>query len=103
MPCNRDKGARDVRDFVASAKRLAYILSKAKAPLRDAAAVNSPRFALFGALKTTGLPVSVGTGGRTKWNRHRLGVPKTHALDAACVGVVGTITGWGSPPSLSTP
>jgi hypothetical protein len=28
----------------------------------------------------------VGTGGRTKWNRTRLGLPKTHWLDAACVG-----------------
>src|SRR5262249_32458801 len=27
-----------------------------------------------------------GTGGRTKWNRTRLGLPKTHWLDAACVG-----------------
>ena len=97
VPCNRDKGARDVRDFVADPKRLARILTHAKAPLRDAAAVNTTRWALFGALKATGLPVSVGTGGRTKWNRHRLGVPKTHALDAACVGVVDGLVGWDRP------
>jgi hypothetical protein len=30
--------------------------------------------------------VETGTGGRTKWNRTRRGLPKTHWLDAACVG-----------------
>jgi hypothetical protein len=34
----------------------------------------------------TGLPVEVGTGGRTKWNRTRRGLPKSHWIDAACVG-----------------
>ncbi|MFO7858445.1 MAG: RNA-guided endonuclease IscB, partial [Ectothiorhodospiraceae bacterium] len=56
--------------------------------LRDAAAVNSTRWALFEALEATGLPVATDTGGRTKWNRQRLGLPKGHALDAVCVGVV---------------
>jgi hypothetical protein len=32
------------------------------------------------------LPVETGTGGRTKWNRHQQGLPKTHWLDAAAVG-----------------
>ncbi|MBA3534641.1 MAG: hypothetical protein H0T73_22205 [Ardenticatenales bacterium] len=30
--------------------------------------------------------MEVGTGGRTKWNRTLRGLPKTHWLDAACVG-----------------
>src|SRR5215472_1119116 len=34
----------------------------------------------------TGLPVEVGSGGRTKYNRSRLALPKTHWLDAAAVG-----------------
>ncbi len=100
VPCNRDKGARDIRDFVTDARRLADILSHAKAPLRDAAAVNTTRWALFTALKATGLPVAIGTGGRTKWNRHRFSVPKTYALDAACVGIVETISGWEKPTLL---
>ena len=33
------------------------------------------------------MPIEVGTGGRTKYNRSRLGIPKTHSLDAACAGV----------------
>jgi hypothetical protein len=52
---------------------------------------------LHQALKQTGLPVEVGTGGRTKFNRCRLGMPKTHALDAACVGEVEIAEGWGVP------
>ncbi|MEQ9480912.1 MAG: HNH endonuclease, partial [Coleofasciculus sp. F4-SAH-05] len=36
--------------------------------------------------KKTGLPVEVGTGGRTKYNRTIRGLDKTHYWDAACVG-----------------
>ena len=37
----------------------------------------------------TGLPVEVGTGGRTKFNRRSQGYPKAHWIDAACVGKSG--------------
>jgi hypothetical protein len=49
------------------------------------------------ALKTTGLPVETGSGGRTKFNRTRLDIPKTHALDAACVGTVDQVRDWNRP------
>ncbi len=58
------------------------------------AAVNSTRGALLGALRALGLPVESSSGGRTKFNRTSLGVPKTHALDAACVGQVDSLQGW---------
>jgi 5-methylcytosine-specific restriction endonuclease McrA len=91
-PCNQRKGAQDVRDFLRHEPvRLQRVLALAKAPLKDAAAVNSTRWRLFGELKATGLPLQTGSGGRTKFNRSRLGVPKTHALDAACVGSVGEV------------
>ena len=90
-PCNRKKNAQDVRDFVKDPAKLARILAQAKAPLKDAAAVNSTRWALTQALQATGLAVETGSGGLTKFNRTRLGIPKTHALDAACVGTVGAI------------
>ena len=86
--CNQKKGTMDVSDFVKDAKRLASILAQAKAPLKDAAAVNTTRWVLLNSLKATGLPVATGSGGETKFNRTRLGIPKTHALDAACVGQV---------------
>ena len=96
--CNEEKGARPVEKFLADRpKVLARVKAHAKAPLRDAAAVNSTRWALFQALKATVLPVEAASGGRTKWNRTRLGVPKTHALDAACVGAVEALTGWAVP------
>ena len=97
-PCNQKKGAQDVSEFLASEpKRLARILVQAKRPLKDAAAVNATRLALLAALKTTGLPVTTGSGGLTKFNRSRLAIPKTPALDALCVGATESVTGWQQP------
>jgi 5-methylcytosine-specific restriction endonuclease McrA len=91
-PCNQKKGNRDVHEFLAKDQaRLAGILAQAKAPLKDAAAVNATRWALFAALRATTLPLETGSGGRTKFNRMRLGITKTHALDAACVGAVADV------------
>ncbi len=88
-PCNQAKGSEDIRGFLSGKTDLLNpILKQAKSPLKDAAAVNSTRWALFNALKQTGLPVVTGTGGQTKFNRTRLGLPKSHWLDAACVGKV---------------
>ena len=33
----------------------------------------------------------------SKWNRARCGIPKTHALDAVCVGVVEAVRDWHRP------
>lgn len=87
QPCNSRKGTQLVQDFLAEQpERLQRILAQAKAPLADAAAVNATRWELYHRLQALGLPVEVGTGGRTKWNRTSRGLPKTHWLDAACVG-----------------
>ncbi|EAZ97756.1 RNA-guided endonuclease IscB [Marinobacter sp. ELB17] len=103
-PCNQEKDRKSLVSFFATSKRLKNhqarldrILKQCKKPLRDASAVNSTRWALYQALKQTGLPVEVGTGGRTKFNRCRLRIPKTHALDAACVGEVEIVEGWDVP------
>ena len=95
QPCNQKKAALSIEEFlVNNPSRLAAVLRTAQAPLRDAAAVNSTRWALVGALRATGLPLETSTGGRTKFNRSVLGVPKTHALDAACVGQTDGLCGW---------
>ena len=87
--CNLKKGTQDISVFLAKKPDvLKRVLAQAKRPLKDAAAVNSTRWALFNRLKETGLPVSTGSGGLTKFNRTRLSLPKTHWLDAACVGLV---------------
>lgn len=97
-PCNGAKGALPLEEFlVGQPQRLRRILAHAKAPLRDAAAMNATRWALWRSLATTGLPVEASTGGRTKWNRSRFGVPKSHALDSACTGEVSGVLGWRKP------
>ncbi|WP_417158878.1 RNA-guided endonuclease IscB [Spirulina subsalsa] len=99
--CNQAKGNQDVQDFLAGKPDLLQrVLSQAKAPLKDAAAVNTTRWALFNALKATGLPVSTGSGGRTKFNRTRFGLPKTHYFDAACVGETEELTVFSEQPLL---
>ena len=55
--------------------------------MKDAAAVNSTRWKLYQTLKDI-LPTTTGTGGKTKWNRTRLGLEKRHYIDAVCVGTV---------------
>jgi len=85
--CNQKKGNQDIKDFLkGKPDLLKCILSQAKRPLADTAAVNATRWNLYYNLKKTGLPVEVGTGGRTKYNRTIRGLDKTHYWDAACVG-----------------
>lgn len=85
--CNQRKSNQDVRDFLkGQPERLARLLVHLKAPLKDATAVNTTRWALYERLTALGLPVECGSGGLTKYNRVRRGLLKTHWLDAACVG-----------------
>ena len=92
--CNQKKGALSLEEFVKDKARLVRIKAQVKTPLKDAAAVNATRWALFNALKATGLPVHTGTGAQTKFNRKQQGIPKAHALDAVCVGSIGAIKDW---------
>jgi len=94
IPCNQAKGSMPVENFVTDPVRLAKIRAWVRRPLHDAAAVNTTRWALDRALRATGLPVHASSGGRTKFNRTSHAVPKTHALDALCVGEVAGISGW---------
>lgn len=92
VPCNQAKGNQLVEDFLArKPKLLAAILAQAKVPLRDAAAVQSTRWALWQELDAR-LPTHVASGGRTKWNRTRNRLPKSHTLDALAVGKLDTVT-----------
>lgn len=89
-PCNTKKGNRDIREFLApDPRRLVQIIAQARAPLKDAAAVNATRYAIGNALKAFGLPVAFWSGGRTKMNRVNQRYPKDHWIDAACVGETG--------------
>jgi len=78
--CNLAKGNKTAAEFGHP-----EVAARAKAPLRDAAAVNATRDKLVEALRRFGLPLGTWSGGRTRWNRARFGVEKTHANDALCV------------------
>ena len=96
--CNEKKGILPVEVFLAKKpEALKRVQVQAKRSLQDAAAVNTTRWALTNALKAQGWAVETASGGMTKFNRSRLGIPKTHALDAACVGTIESITGWQKP------
>lgn len=89
--CNEAKGNQSLEVFLADRPDvLARIQAQRKTPLANAAAVNSTRWRLYEELQALGLPLEVGTGGRTRWNRHRLNLPKAHWIDAAVVGVSTT-------------
>lgn len=77
--CNRAKGTQDIHVFLAGKlDLLAHLLAQAKAPLKDAAAVNAIRWALYEHLKSVGLPIECGSGGLTKFNREQRNLPKAH-------------------------
>jgi HNH endonuclease/RRXRR protein len=85
--CNTAKGTQDIAVFLGKKPEvLKRILAQAKAPLKDAAAVNATRWHVFECLKALGLPVECGSGGLTKFNRVTRTLEKAHWLDAACVG-----------------
>lgn len=85
--CNQAKGNKSVVEFLKKKPEvLKRILAQAKASLKDVAAVNATRWELYRRLQSIGLPVEVGSGGRTKFNRQTRGIEKTHWADAVCVG-----------------
>jgi Restriction endonuclease len=115
--CNQKKNSRSIEDFLAKQPDvLKHVLAQAKAPLKDAAAVNATRYAIGNAIRAIGLPTSFWSGGRTKHNRAAQGYPKDHWIDAACVGETGErvsiperfkaleikATGWGTRQVVRT-
>lgn len=90
--CNQAKSNIPIEIFLANKPTLlAKIKQQLKTPLKDAASVNATRNNLLLNMLKTGLPVSTGTGAQTKFNRSKFKIPKTHALDAACVGDVSQV------------
>lgn len=85
IPCNRKKDNKLPDELTGEMGEVARKIVNDGIPiLKDAAAVNTIRWKIFEALQTTGLPVHCVTGGQTKFNRTRAGLPKTHYYDAAC-------------------
>ena len=76
-PCNLKKGTQDISAFLQDdPERLGRILNQLKTPLQDAAAVNTIRWVLYDRLQEFGLPVEIGSGGLTMYNRILRGIPE---------------------------
>ncbi|NEO90971.1 MAG: HNH endonuclease [Moorea sp. SIO3G5] len=100
--CNQRKGNKPIEEFLKKKPSLLQkIKTKAKQPLKDAAAVNVTRNKLVRVLQSI-KPVITGTGAQTKYNRTKLGLPKEHWIDAACVGNIEMLTLKTSQPLLVT-
>ena len=85
--CREQRGASNLEEFLATRPALLMKLqSQAQVSLRDVAAINSTRFVLLERLKARGLPVEVSSGGETKFNRNQQQIPKSHWLNAVCIG-----------------
>lgn len=85
--CREQRGASNLEEFLATKPALLMKLqSQAQVSLRDVAAINSTRFVLLERLKARGLPVEVSSGGETKFNRNQQQIPKSHWLNAVCIG-----------------
>lgn len=82
--CNQRKGSQTAEEF-----GYPKVQAKAKKLLRSAAMMNITRWKIFDMFKETELPVSIGTGGMTKYNRARQNYPKLNCIDAACIGESG--------------
>jgi len=82
--CNQKKGNLTAEEF-----GFPDIQKQTKKSLRDATIVNVTRWRLFNLLKKFNLPLEIGSGGKTKFNRTNQNYPKTHWIDAACVGKSG--------------
>lgn len=84
-PCNQAKGAQ-------TAAELGYPAIQTQVnqrSMRAVAAVNATRNRVVRELARAGLPMLLGTGAETKFNRTHQGYPKAHWIDAACVGETG--------------
>ena len=81
--CNQRKGSKTAAEFGHP-----KIKPKPKS-MKGVADVNITRKVILNVLDSYGIPVSTGTGGQTKYNRTQQNYPKSHWIDAACVGDSG--------------
>ncbi|MDR1036206.1 MAG: hypothetical protein LBT40_06460 [Deltaproteobacteria bacterium] len=100
--CNQKKADMDLDVFLKKDPDLAKMIqARLLAPLTGAAVMNATRNVLARSLKTLPVTAAESTGGQTRFNRTRLGIPKTHALDRVFAGPeTGVARGWETPTVL---
>ncbi|MGR4882798.1 HNH endonuclease [Streptomyces sp. LARHCF249] len=88
-PCNQAKGTARIEEFLSDRPaRLEKVITQLRRPLQDVAAMNSTRLQLVETLAIQAVPVHTWSGGRTRWNKVAMGLPKSHTLDALATGVI---------------
>ena len=101
--CNQAKADKNVDAFLAeNPERSTAILRRAhrRKPLAAAGAMAWICQTLVKRLQNRGLTVKTTTGADTAHARKQLGIPKTHAEDAACCGSDRTVTQLREPARL---
>ena len=85
--CNSKKGSTPPHQIEDKAfrKKVESVAKNAKQSLKDKASVNTIRWKIDETLKATGLPITYGSGGKTKFHRTNSELPKSHYFDAACI------------------
>ena len=102
-PCNQAKADKDVDAFLAeNPERSTAVLKRAhrRKPLAAAGAMAWICQTLVKRLQSRGLTVRTTTGADTAHARKQLGIPKTHADDAACCGTSRPVTQLREPARL---
>ena len=90
--CNIAKGNLSVKEFLSDKPaRLEAVRRLQRRKLADASQMNIIVPELLRRLEAMRLPASTHDAYTTSWTRKRLGIPKTHANDALCVGVPETL------------
>lgn len=101
LTCNQEKDSLSLEDWLDLNKKKKDKLAQARVKLipkvmlgkfvsmRDAAAVNAARYRLGEAVKQFGIPITITSGGQTKFNRTKQNYHKEHWVDAACAGDSG--------------
>jgi 5-methylcytosine-specific restriction endonuclease McrA len=96
--CNKKKDNLPIEVFLKDKPNiLAKIKLQMTKPLNDAAAVNATRNAIVRELQQFDVYVETAIGSNTKFNRTQFAIPKTHALDAVCVGEINSVHDWNKP------
>lgn len=93
ISCNKKKSNIPGEEFVTDKKRLAAIQAKMTKKLVDATQTNILRKFIYNEFceKYGANNVRGWNGARTKYNRHKFNINKTHSLDALCVGDIHEI------------
>ena len=101
--CNTKKTNTPLDAFLAKKPKLAAKIQQQVdklVPLTPAGHLNSVMPAMLRVLEATRLPVTTSDGASTAFTRRQLGIPKTHANDAACLDLPTEVSNHSGPVTV---